>query len=365
MTKNTHKLYIPFSDYQYIGGPATFMRNLEIYLRQAGFSCLGNPQQAKVIFFPTATYPRLLRRVKSEGGYLLQRLDGVYYPSQHGEEYARMNQPVEQIYREYADFVIFQSDYSRRQCFQMFGEKSEENYCIIYNGVHKHLFFPTDSSPRSLPETIRFVTTGSYRKAAMLEPIVTALDNLKERFNFELWVVGPLHNQELAHFFERDYLHHVGPKHTAEVGEILRNSHIFIHSQLNDNCPNAVIEAISCGLPVVGFNSGAMSELCFFSQELLADVADELFHRYEDFDPSKLAEKITLVIQHYEHYQELARSHSYLYAFEECGQQYLTIFQRYLMKRRKMVPYMTTRITRGLTKVRRIPSKLKNIKLGD
>ena len=95
-------------------------------------------------------------------------------------------------------------------------------------------------------------------------------------------MIGPLINPEIEGFFQREYIQYLGPKNPYEIAEVLQNSHLFIHSQLNDNCPNSVLEAISCGLPVVGFNSGAMSELCFFSKELLAYVSDDIFQKYED-----------------------------------------------------------------------------------
>jgi glycosyltransferase involved in cell wall biosynthesis len=40
-----------------------------------------------------------------------------------------------------------------------------------------------------------------------------------------------------------------------------RSSHLLFASDLHPACPNSVIEALACGLPVVSFNTGALGEL--------------------------------------------------------------------------------------------------------
>ena len=45
------------------------------------------------------------------------------------------------------------------------------------------------------------------------------------------------------------------------IPEIDRSAHVLYSSELNGGCPNAVIEALACGLPVVGYATGALPEL--------------------------------------------------------------------------------------------------------
>jgi glycosyltransferase involved in cell wall biosynthesis len=40
-----------------------------------------------------------------------------------------------------------------------------------------------------------------------------------------------------------------------------RSAHLLYSADLNAACPNSVIEALACGLPVVGFSTGALPEL--------------------------------------------------------------------------------------------------------
>lgn len=333
-------LYIPFECYQPVGGLGTFMGNLQTYLDQQEYPYLLSPDDAKVIFFPVSYSPDVLNRIKSKGSYIIQRLDGIYYPSKHGKQYVQLNEEIRNIYLNYADCIIFQSRYSQTQCFSMFGER--KNTTIIVNGVPNDIFYPAQYKKNNIKgNKVKLITTGYFRNPDMLEPIVRALDRLKKEIDFEFTVVGTVMNPALESYLERAYIKYIGIIDHKKLADILRDNSIFLYSHLNPPCPNSVVEAISCGLPVVGFDSGAMSELCFFSKDLLAYVSDDIFQKYENFDYHKLAEKIVTAVENYKFYREIALAHSHLYRFKECGEQYLKVFRHYLRKRRKVIPFLT------------------------
>ncbi len=211
----------------------------------------------------------------------------------------------------------------------MFGSKPESCFTLIINGVNKKIFRP-NRLKITFSKRIEFITTGNFRNIDMIEPVVLALDSLCGTIDFRLHVVGPVVNESLKSFFGRNYIVMHGPKNLPDVASLLRKSDIYIYSHLNPPCPNSVIEAISCGLPVVGFDSGAMSELCFFSKDLLARVSEDVFQKYEDFDYKKLADKIILSVEKYKYYRKQALKYSKLYSFDECGRQYVKVFEKVL-----------------------------------
>ncbi len=321
-------LYIPFDYYNNIGGPSSFMKNLKMYLDKNGIIYSDNLRNAGCIFFPISFNKSQLKQLKNRDGKIIQRLDGIYYPTKHDNKYIELNNNIKDIYCNFSNHIIFQSSYSKRQCFAMFGEKKEENYSIVINGVNKQFFYPAKSLKDNKDEIV-FITTGSFRNIDMIEPIIKALDILNGQVKFKLKIVGPILNPEISSLFNTKYVEYLGKKTLEDVAVILRDADIFLYSYLNPPCPNSVLEAISCGLPVVGFDSGAMSELLFFSKELLAPVSDDLFQRYEDFDYNKLSDKILLCIDNFGYYKQRAMDNHHLFRFEECGKQYMQIFQQF------------------------------------
>ena len=322
---NTKKVFIPFKGYDVIGGPSTFMRNLKTYLDDVGYNYKSDISKSKHIFFPISYDLASLKKIKKDKGAIIQRLDGIYYPQKHGVSYQEKNKLIKDVYLNYATKVIFQSQYSKAQCFKIFGEKHTNDYEIIINGVNEAIFYPS-STFKEAPKTFKLVTTGNFRNIDMLEPVIKALDAIS-KFDFELHIVGPIVNDKLNDLINRDYVTYHGTKNTHQIAGLLRDHHIFIYSHLNPPCPNSVLEAIVSGLPVVGFNSGSMSELLHFSKSLLAEVSKDVFQKYEDFSADKLKEKIIYCMTHFEKMKEVALVNASNYSFNHCGEKYQKIFQ--------------------------------------
>ncbi len=326
------KLFIPKVD-KFYGGPKTFLTNLSKYLHEKGVKTISDPLNSDLIFFPVEFPKEILEKASKKKIPIVQRLDGVFYEPEHNKAQLEFDNYVKEIYLKYANYVIFQSEYSKSQCFFKYGEKSPDQFSLIVNGVDKTIFYPSDSE-HDPTNFIRFVTTGNIRRKEMIEPIVLALDELRTEFNFELTVVGKI-TDELKPYLNRDYLNYVGPKELQEVSKILRNSDIFLFSFLNPACPNSVIEAVSTGLPVVSFDSGSMKELVGFNKDLLAFVSDDLFQNVKDFKYEKLKEKIKLCVDNFRKYKKESYLQSSLYSFETCGDQYMETFNAIINQKPK------------------------------
>ena len=324
-------IFIPFKTFtKNIGGPSTFMRYLREHMVTNDYSFIEDEQdyrKADSIFFPISYNGAMLDFFKSKGFPIIQRLDGVYYPSKHGIKYLWLNRRIKRDYFKYSDLIIFQSLYSRTECFTIMGEIKEDRYKIIHNGADKEIFYPAEKEFNK--ENIIFATTGSFRNRDMIEPVVLALDELSKSYKVELKVIGPIIEDEVKKFVDREYVKCPGKKNAVEIAEELRKSDILVHCQLNPACPNSVIEALSCGLPVVGFDTGAMKEVLHFAPELLADVSDEVFKQYKDFDYKKLADKMIFCIENYQRYRQLFIENSNLYDLKECCGAYIDVFNSF------------------------------------
>jgi glycosyltransferase involved in cell wall biosynthesis len=324
-------IFIPFKTFtKSVGGPSTFMRYLREYMVNNNYSFIDEDsdyKKADRIFFPISYNRKILDYFKSKGFPIMQRLDGVYYPSKHGVKYLWLNRHIKSQYFKYADLIIFQSLYSRTECFTMMGKIRDDKYKIIYNGADKEIFFPGEKIFNK--KKISFATTGSFRNRDMIEPVVLALDEVSKNYNIELKVIGPITEEEVKKFTDREYVKCLGKMANREISEELKKSDILVHCQLNPACPNSVIEALSCGLPVVGFDTGAMKEILYFAPELLAHVSDEIFKRYKDFNYRKLTEKMEFCIENYGKYRQLFIENSSLYDMKQCCSAYMDVFSSF------------------------------------
>jgi glycosyltransferase involved in cell wall biosynthesis len=215
----------------------------------------------------------------------------------------------------------------------MFGEKKRENYKIILNGADASVFFPNKN--KDAAHQMKFITTGNFRNDDMLVPLINAMDIVFEKRNdIVLRIVGPVRINKKEEVLKRSYIEYYDEKSLHEIAELLRDSDVFIYSHLNPPCPNSVIEAVSCGLPVVGFKSGAMEEMCYFNEELLAFVSDDVFQKYEDLNPELLAEKIILCLSEFKRFKENALKHHENFSMDQCAGSYMDVFQEVLDQKR-------------------------------
>ncbi len=324
-----NSLFIPSgSKFSKRGGPKTFLSNLLFYLDENDFNYTNKKYKilgAKGIFFPIFYSERILKYFRINKKPIIQRLDGVYYFSQHGDSARSLNLPIQNVYENYSTHLVFQSEYSKKMVESEFG-KSNKPSRIIVNGVNLKNFFP--NYKKEIGSTVKIVTSAYFRNKDQIVPIIEALDVIN--IKFELFVIGKV-EKHLEEYFKRDYIKFLGEISNDNIPEILRSCDFYLFSFLNPPCPNSVIEAISCGLPVVSFGSGSMSELCYFNQELLADVtSSEIFHKKTDFDPRLLKEKIFFLLENYNLYRKKSLDHCQSYSLEKMGACYLSFFQEIL-----------------------------------
>jgi glycosyltransferase involved in cell wall biosynthesis len=84
----------------------------------------------------------------------------------------------------------------------------------------------------------------------------------------ELLVVGRVHEDLQrrweAYLNQRAAAAHItwaGLAQRQAIPGIDRSAHLLYSADVNPACPNAVIEALACGLPVLAFDTGALAEI--------------------------------------------------------------------------------------------------------
>ncbi len=79
----------------------------------------------------------------------------------------------------------------------------------------------------------------------------------------ELMVVGRVEMDVRQHWEKRSNVPIIWKGQVAQelIPEIDRSAHMLYSADIHPACPNSVIEALACGLPVLAYDTGALSEL--------------------------------------------------------------------------------------------------------
>ena len=142
---------------------------------------------------------------------------------------------------------------------------------IIPNGLDIKQYIPFEKKKAreilDLPQNKQLILFGALSATQDIRKgfdlFKEALENLRKSFlpeNLEIVVLGgDKLNKELGDYFKT---HHLGTlRDDISLRMAYSAADIFIAPSRQDNLPNTVLESLSCGVPVVAFNIGGMSDL--------------------------------------------------------------------------------------------------------
>jgi glycosyltransferase involved in cell wall biosynthesis len=171
------------------------------------------------------------------------------------------------IIRQYfADRVVYQSQFARAWWQTVYKPVSADGR-IIFNGVDLDAFSP-DGPGEPPDDHIRILlveahVAGGYEMG--LENAIKLVRSLQSRIaqRVELVVVGDV-PEALRNLWSKqseEWITWKGVQPHDQIPQLDRTAHILFSSDLNDACPNSVIEAMACGLPIVAYATGSLPEL--------------------------------------------------------------------------------------------------------
>ncbi|MEI6437728.1 MAG: glycosyltransferase family 4 protein [Candidatus Omnitrophota bacterium] len=168
-----------------------------------------------------------------------------------------------------ASFVVYQSRFCQEMSDRFLGRFAGPS-AVVYNAVDTAMFSPAGRKPAANGAPLRLLAMGSHedpvRVMAALD-VVAAL--AAQGVSAVLTVAGRLAwpgadndvKAAVALLGLQGAVTLRGPYTQREAGDILRSADILLHLKYADPCPTVVIEAMACGLPVVGSRSGGLPEL--------------------------------------------------------------------------------------------------------
>lgn len=142
-------------------------------------------------------------------------------------------------------------------------ELAEKTYrgaiAVIPNGVDTSEFKPLKN--KKISKKIRLISTGRLIARKGYQYLIPAIKGLK---NVELTLVGGGDlRSELDELASKNQVkvHFTGEVKHDEIVKYLQNSDIFVLPSLNEGMSNSILEAMSCGLPIITTNTGGSKEL--------------------------------------------------------------------------------------------------------
>ena len=241
---------------------------------------------------------------------IIFRVDGLR------KVYSKGTVPADEVllrHLPYADGIIYQSEFSRK-CFDSMNAVREKPRVVIPNGTNQEVFFASGQSP-DFSKEIKLISNGWSTNLRKGFEMIAAFSHLKN--------VMVQHIGRWPDGISKEKVELLGPRKENEIGPILRQAHFLLFPSENEACPNVVVEALACGLPVLYHPSGGTAEMVRVNEMgmplPLENNNREGFNQFLDQAVSRYTEMTKKISDHRDDFY-----------FSKCYQIYKDFFQRIL-----------------------------------
>lgn len=253
----------------------------------------------------------LVRWIKARGVKFVWNQNGVAYPAWYGARSEELNAPMRAVRRQ-ADFIFYQSEFCR-QCADRFLGPAEVPGEIAFNCVDTAQFCP---GPPAAAAPCQLLAAGShYESYRVFSALETVAELARHRFPVELHLAGRLAWPD-AERAVAEKIHALGiapqvrrtPAYRQEdAPAIYQAAHILLHPKYKDPCPTVPIEALACGVPVIGSASGGMPELVSPEAGVLLEVPESWTENHWP-EPAAMADAVEKIMSRHDGYSAAARA---------------------------------------------------------
>jgi len=262
------------------GGGNQFLRTLKKYFQSRGVY-EDEVVQADVVLFNSHQHIKEVSKAKFRHRRTLfvHRIDGPM--KLYNKMSDRRDDIVSAANRYIADATVFQSNWSRKQNYQMGLSKS--NIDTVISNAPDATIFNRRNRARFIPgRRVRLIATSwspNWKKGfAVYQWLDENLDLDKYEMNF----IGKTP-------IEFKNIRHIQPAPCRDVAAFLKQSDIFVFASPIEACSNCLLEALHCGLPAVGINQSSTPELIarggevFDRPEQIPELLEKILNRYGEY----------------------------------------------------------------------------------
>ncbi len=299
---------------------ASFRLKFESSLNRRGVDVIHDPAQPvdAVLLIAGSRQLGSLWKAKRGGTRIVQRLDGLNWVQRARWSGLRYHLRGEYgnllltfLRNRIADRVIYQSEFVRQWWQDWYG-KSKVPERVVLNGVDLDFYSP-DGPAADPPQNGRYrmlIIEGSLAGGlnAGLFHAISLAQELAPRFPMEIVVAGVVDKRTRDRLAGEAQVpvKFLGVVPRERISEWARSAHIFYSAEVNPPCPNSVIEALACGLPVVGFDTGSLKELVVGDAGRLAPYGGDPW-KLDQPDVRPLAQVVAAILDEPARFKKAAR----------------------------------------------------------
>ncbi|MAG85803.1 MAG: hypothetical protein CMB97_00080 [Flavobacteriaceae bacterium] len=252
------------------GGPGSFQTRISMALKEQGWKIVypeDNILPDVILVVAGTRKLNWLRKCKKKGVRIVHRLDGLWWShrirpcSLRKKIVAEICNWISRIIRHvFADVVIYQSHFVKDWWHRKYGKASCEE-TVIYNAVNLSEFYPrSDSKDKSAPRLLCIGSTMLSSPPYIQPPIFLSKRLCDLGLISKTVVYGDAEKEGYDKLSSTAEIELAGILPREKIPQILQNA-VFLVLEVNSACPNAVIESLAAGIPVIGFDTGALKEL--------------------------------------------------------------------------------------------------------
>lgn len=321
------------------GGPGSFQYRFQEELDKRGWQTtyFANKNLEPDVVMVVGGTRKILRLLlhKLSGVPIVYRLDGIpwlhrkRWPGLKSFFIKELHYLLLQVTHAFlADYVVYQSVFVR-EWWERCGWRQPENTTVIYNGVDLTQFDVSDKTdPIDSQQVGRdlICVEGHLDYSPYAIDLINQLAVLLRKNKGVIRLYGDFDDSESQMHLSKS-VDYRGVLSRDEMHNAYKNG-IYLSLDVNAACPNTVIEAMSCGIPVVGFRSGAIAELVSDSCGCIVSYGGDPWAL--DFpDVESLHQAIEEILANYTAYSRNARKHAEKnFNVEEMTTRYLEIIDK-------------------------------------
>lgn len=305
-----------------LGGPASFQARFIRVLTDRGYRVthdILDPVNFAILVVGGTKYIQQLRQAKKAGVRVIQRLNGmnwVHRKRNTGVRHflrAEVNNYILKTIRQLSDGIIYQSAFSRDWWNRVHGE-SKVDAIVVHNGVDLNEFTPEGYHSKP-DDKFRILLVegnlgGGYEQGLTTAVELVKLLNRRMEKTTGLMVVGRVSAELMGSVADQGVsIEWKGVVPREQIPEIDRSAHVLFSADINAACPNSVIEAMSCGLPVVGYDTGSLRELVVPGAGEIAPYGSDIWQLRKP-DIHALADAAQTILMSQSAYSKKARQHA-------------------------------------------------------